>query len=143
MRRGTTPTIVFHLPFGVEEINNCEVYFSQNDELIIEKKFEDCVLDGSTLSVTLTQAETLAFSSDDNGRVEMQLRFVFVDGSVDATTITKEKAKKILKDGEIEARVIPEPEPTPEPEPEEPVEPEEPTEPTEPTDNGEEDNNGD
>lgn len=101
MRRGTTPTIVFHLPFDVSTIHYCEVYFSQNDELIVEKKMSDCLLSGNMLSVTLTQADTLAFSSDDNGRVEMQLRFVFTDGSVDATTIVKEKAKKILKDGEI------------------------------------------
>jgi hypothetical protein len=99
MRRGTTPTIVFHLPFDVSTIHNCEVYFAQNDELIIEKKMSDCILSGATLSVTLTQADTLAFSSD--GKVEMQLRFVFTDGSVDATTIVKEKANKILKDGEI------------------------------------------
>lgn len=101
MRRGTTPTIVFHLPFNVSTIHNVEVYFAQDDELIIEKKMSDCILSGTTLSVTLTQADTLAFSTDDNGRVEMQLRFVFTDGSVDATTIIKEKAKKILKDGEI------------------------------------------
>ena len=101
MRRGTTPTIVFHLPFNVSTIHNVEVYFAQDDELIIEKKMSDCILSGTTLSVTLTQADTLAFSTDGNGRVEMQLRFVFTDGSVDATTIIKEKAKKILKDGEI------------------------------------------
>lgn len=101
MRRGTTPTIVFHLPFNVSTIHNVEVYFAQDDELIIEKKMSDCILSGTTLSVTLTQADTLAFSTDDNGRIEMQLRFVFTDGSVDATTIIKEKAQKILKDGEI------------------------------------------
>ena len=121
MRRGTTPTIVFHLPFNTSEIRNVEVYFAQDDELIVEKGKDDCTLNGTMLSVTLTQAETLRFSSDDNGKIEMQLRFVFLDGSVEATTIVKEKARKILKNSEIEVTEE-EPEPTPEPEPTEPTE---------------------
>ena len=102
MRRGTTPTIVFHLPFNVSEIRNVEVYFAQNDELLVEKGKEECVLSGTTLAVTLTQEETLRFDSEDNGKIEMQLRFVYNDGAVEATTIVKEKAKKRLKDGEID-----------------------------------------
>lgn len=100
MRRGTTPTITFNLPFDVSTVRNCEVYFAQNDELLVTKEMEDCVLSGQTLAVTLTQAETLSF--DDDVKLEVQARFVFTDGSVDATNIIKQKVKEILKDGEID-----------------------------------------
>ncbi len=100
MRRGTTPTITFNLPFSVDTVRNVEVYFSQNDDLIIEKKMDDCVLDGTTLAVTLSQAETLLLNDDT--KMKMQARFVFTDGSVDATDIIKGKVKEILKDGEID-----------------------------------------
>lgn len=98
--RGTTPTITFNLPFDVSEIRNCEVYFAQNDELLVTKEIEDCVLDGRTLSVTLSQEDTLAF--DDDAKLEMQIRFVFTNGTVDATQIVKGKIGRILKDGEID-----------------------------------------
>lgn len=100
MRRGTTPTLTFNLPFDVSTVRNVEVYFAQNDAPIITKEMEDCVLSGRTLAVTLTQAETLSF--DDDAKLEVQARFVFTDGSVDATNIIKQKVKEILKDGEID-----------------------------------------
>ena len=100
MRRGTTPTITFNLPFDVSTVRNCEVYFAQNDELLVTKAMEDCVLTGTTLAVTLSQAETLSF--DEEEKLEVQARFVFTDGSVDATEIIKQKVKEILKDGEID-----------------------------------------
>ena len=100
MRRGTTPTLTFNLPFSVSTIRNCEVYFAQNDELVLEKSMEDCVLSGTTLAVTLTQEESLLF--DEEEKTEIQARFVFTDGSVDATDIVKDKIKKILKEGVID-----------------------------------------
>lgn len=100
MRRGTTPTITFNLPFNVSTVRNVEVYFAQNDGLVFEKDMEDCVLSGTTLAVTLTQAETLLL--DDEEKLKIQARFVFTDGSVDATEIIKGKVKEILKDGEID-----------------------------------------
>lgn len=98
--RGTTPTVTFSLPFDVSTIRNCEVYFAQNDELLVTKAMEDCVLEDRTLSVTLTQSDTLQF--DDDAKLEMQIRFVFTNGAVDATQIIKGKIGRILKDGEID-----------------------------------------
>lgn len=98
--RGTTPTITFNLPFDVSEIRKCEVYFAQNDTLLLTKETSDCTLDGRTLSVTLTQEDTLRF--EDDAKIEMQIRFVFTSGSVDATQIVKGKIGRILKDGEID-----------------------------------------
>lgn len=100
MRRGTTPTITFSLPFNVNTVRNVEVYFAQNDELVLEKSMDECVLSGTTLAVTLSQADTLLL--DDEEKLQIQVRFVFTDGSVDATEIIKGKVKEILKDGEID-----------------------------------------
>ena len=97
--RGTTPVITFNLPFDVSTIKNCEVYFSQNDVLLITKTMSECVLDGKILVTTLTQADTLSFDEDE--KLQIQVRFVFTDGTVDATEIIKGRVGKILKDGEI------------------------------------------
>ncbi len=98
--RGTTPSITFNLPFSVSTIKNCEVYFAQDDELLVTKTKNECTLSGNTLTTTLTQADTLKF--DDESKVEIQIRFVFTNGSVDATQIIKAKVGRILKDGEID-----------------------------------------
>lgn len=98
--RGTTPTITFNLPFSTSLIHKCEIYFAQDDELLLTKKLEDCVLGNTSLSVTLSQADTLAFSED--AKIQMQIRFVFTSGAVDATNIIKSKIGKILKEGEID-----------------------------------------
>lgn len=97
--QGTTPTVTFNLPFDVDTIENCEVYFGQNDELLVTKGYNDCVLSGNTLSVTLKQRDTLNF--DPAERLQMQLRFRFNDGSVDATKIIKGKVDDLLSDATI------------------------------------------
>lgn len=99
MRRGTTPTIAFNLPFDTSTIRNCEIYFSQDDSLLLTKGKDECTLSGALLYVTLTQEETLMF--DDEIKLQIQVRFVFTDGTVDATTILKEKVEQILKEGVI------------------------------------------
>lgn len=98
--RGTTPTVTFNLPFNVSTIKNCEVYFGQNDELLFTKGYDDCAFDGTVMTVTLSQAETLQFDEDE--KMQMQVRFVFTDDSVDATKVMKGKVGQILKDGEID-----------------------------------------
>lgn len=97
--RGTTPTFIINLPFNTSTLTNCEMYFAQEDELLVTKSLEDFEADGTTLTISLTQADTLLFSDDE--KLQIQLRFLFTDGSVEATTIMKKKVGEILKDGEI------------------------------------------
>ena len=100
--RGTTPTVTFNLPLEVEQITNCEVYFSQAGRLLLVKHMDDCEMfdDEDVLAVTLTQAETLLFDPDI--KLEMQIRFVFEDGAVEATNIVRTRVGRILKGGEID-----------------------------------------
>ncbi len=97
--QGTTPTITFNLPFDVSTIQNCEVYFGQNDELLVTKGYNDCVLDDQTLQVTLKQSDTLQF--DPSEKLQIQIRFRYTDGSVDATEIIKGKIGDLLSDSII------------------------------------------
>ena len=97
--QGTTPTVTFNLPFNVSTIKNCEVYFGQNDELLVTKGYNDCVLSGTTLSVTLKQKDTLQFDSAE--KLQIQIRFRFTDDSVDATKIIKGKVEDLLSDAPI------------------------------------------
>lgn len=98
--RGTTPTLVFNLPFLASTVKYCEVYFAQEDNLLLTKTYSDCTLSEKKLQLTLSQEDTLKF--DDEQRLQIQIRFVFNDDSVNATSIIKAKIGKILKDGEID-----------------------------------------
>ena len=97
--QGTTPTVTFNLPFDVSTIKNCEVYIGQNDELLVTKGYNDCVLSGTTLSVTLKQKDTLQF--DPAEKLQIQIRFRYNDDSVDATEIIKGKISDLLSDAVI------------------------------------------
>lgn len=106
MIRGTTPTLEFNLPFLASLIKTAQILISYVDnfkEVVIEKKFEDCVLGETTISTDLTQEETLAFPAPT--MVEVQLRVVVNQDGKDvalATDIYKVKVKKLLKDGVLE-----------------------------------------
>ena len=100
MIRGTTPTITFNLPFQANLITNCEVYFAQDGVMKVVKYKDACEMSGKTLSVKLSQAETLLL--DPEIQVEMQVRMVFEDGSVEATNIVRGNVGRILKGGEID-----------------------------------------
>lgn len=100
--RGTTPTVIFNLPFNVSMIKNCEVYFAQNDEVLFMKGYNDCVFADTAMQVTLQQKDTLLL--DDGEKLQIQIRFRFTDDSVDATEIIKDKVGKLLSDEPIYSR---------------------------------------
>ena len=72
MIRGTTPTHTFALPFDTSAVKSAKVIYVQSDAVVLEKT--SCTMDGNTLSVRLTQEETLKFDCKKN--VEIQLRIL-------------------------------------------------------------------
>ena len=106
MRRGTTPTHIFTYEGVTDEghaINLAEadelyITYQQAGINLLEKTLEDCTFGENTVSVTLTQAETLAFSGI--GAVSVQIRAKFGSQAV-ACNIIKTTVEEILKDGEI------------------------------------------
>ena len=72
MRRGTTPTHTFALPFETSQLTKVRIVYAQGDAPIITKEIEDCTLEGNTITVKLTQEDTLKL---DNAKyVSIQLR---------------------------------------------------------------------
>ena len=98
MRRGSTPTNTFDVDIDLRGAT-VFVTYGQGGRNIIEKTGEDVVINEHTLEVHLTQKETLEFI---DGTVEIQVRYVFPNGSADASNIMRTTAERILKDGVIE-----------------------------------------
>lgn len=83
MRRGTTPTHTFVLPFNVEAVQAVQVIYRQDGENILVLEKEDCTMSGKVVSVRLTQEDTFAFKDDTN--VEIQIRVLTEDGEAMAS----------------------------------------------------------
>lgn len=78
MIRGTTPTHTFEIPFNTSMIASVRVVYAQDDAVIVTKCTEDCIFDGNTINVTLTQEDTLKF--DCKKCVQIQLRVLTTGG---------------------------------------------------------------
>lgn len=100
MYRGTTPIFTFKLPFSGEEITVLSVCFAQQNQIILEKALCDCVVEENTVSVKLSEEETLLFNHE-KGLVEMQLRVGCGEARM-ASNIMIISVKRILKDGCLE-----------------------------------------
>lgn len=100
MRRGTTPTHTFTLPFDCSEITTLNIAYAQGDEVIVEKTLSDCEIDGNTLSVTLAEEETLLFDCKKRC-AEIQIR-VAQGVKKFASDIFKVPVDRILKEGCLE-----------------------------------------
>lgn len=98
--RGTTPTNTFNVNV---DLTGCEVLYvtyKQAGRTIIEKAMSDCTVTETSVTVKLTQAETLRFRSDD-GPVSIQIRAGWDNGERVASTKVRTTVDGILKDGEI------------------------------------------
>lgn len=100
MRRGTTPTICYNIPIDTSLIDVSYITFSQAGEEVFTKELHDCNLGENSLTVTLTQEETLKLSCNGK-RVEMQIRLRLNDGTALASNIMTVEVEKTLLDGVI------------------------------------------
>lgn len=98
MRRGTTPTITISTDISLVEASNFFLTFKQGDRIIFEKTLDDVTITEDTVSVWLSQAETLALK--DGRMVSFQIRATLGDQKV-ASNIMTAKVEEILKGGEI------------------------------------------
>ena len=99
MMRGTTPTLEFTVPFNTNILAEAWVTLSQNREVILNKELEDCACSERTLSVKLTQEETLRLNCDC--KTEIQVRVRTIEGEAMASEIITVNTDRILKDGVI------------------------------------------
>ena len=96
MIRGTTPTHTFQIPFSTSLLKEIRISYAQGNSVIVEKSTEDCRLDGTEITVKLTQEETMRFS--ETKLAELQLRVKLNDGNVLATPVLRLDVGELLKD---------------------------------------------
>lgn len=96
MYRSTTPLHTFTLPFETSRLSKALITYSQNGEIVLEKTEADCTLDGCDIAIRLTQEETLLFTTQNDTRVNIQLKVKTTDGLVYASNIVKKFANDCL-----------------------------------------------
>ena len=101
IRRGTTPTHTFTVDVDLTQATALYITYKQNDKVVVEKSIEDCTITAETVTVELSQAESLKFNASSNLPVEIQIRAKFVDGTAIASNIMESDVGRILKGGEI------------------------------------------
>lgn len=72
MFRGSTPTHTFHLPVDTSTLKMIRITYKQLSRTVLEKTEADVEKDGATVTLTLTQEETLKFHN--SGPVLVQLK---------------------------------------------------------------------
>jgi hypothetical protein len=97
MIRGTTPTHTFNIPFDTSLVDEVKITYAQEDEIVLTKGTSDCVLDGSTIQVTLSQEDTFKFDQNKFS-VQIQLRILTKSGEVLASIIEHVGLSKCLDD---------------------------------------------
>lgn len=72
--KGTTPTITFTCSkIDCGNITLLNICFVQEEKIVLEKCLQDCVIEGNTIKLTLSEEDTLLFDCD-KGLITMQLR---------------------------------------------------------------------
>ena len=110
MRRGTTPTHFFGIPFDIPAGSKIRIVYAQNNKVILERTTETCAIKEGGISVTLTDKETLKFDckSHYSGRevapipIEIQIGIKTPDGcKLWSDIITTDVERCLREDGVI------------------------------------------
>ena len=96
--RGTTPKLVFTLPFSADRLRTIYITFSQGRAETLIKHGDQISADGNTLTLQLSQEETLKFIDYP---VEIQIRAIDTDGNAIASKIITADVARILQNGVI------------------------------------------
>lgn len=101
MIRGTTPVLEFTLPFDTSLIAEMYITLTQNGTTTLEKTLSDCNCSGTSVSLTLTQEDTLGLRQQPRSQGEMQIRVRTTAGEALASDIMSVHVGRILKEGVI------------------------------------------
>lgn len=99
MIRGTTPTHVFTLPFDTVMVKTIKITYRQNCIVKLTKRNDDCIFDGNTVTIKLTQDDTLAFMGGTC--VEIGIRVLTLNGEAFASNIMRVRCSECLGDDEV------------------------------------------
>lgn len=95
--RGTTDTLDFVLDTDLSNITAMEITFAQYGFERFTKTLDEVTIDGQTISVPLSQEDTLKLKAKDP--LSIQIRVLFASGEADATDIVRMSVGEILKGG--------------------------------------------
>lgn len=95
MRQGTTPTHYFELPFDVSFVEKARIIYKQTDDIVLTKEDSDLEKNGNTLTVRLTQEETLRF--DPYRVVQIQVRLLSPAGDSMVSDIMRASVDECLE----------------------------------------------
>ena len=73
MRRGTTPTHIFTLPFDASLVTDVRVLYSQGGKIYIRKCMEDCSLSGNKVTLKLTREETMSLQGNSFLSIQIEV----------------------------------------------------------------------
>lgn len=97
MTQGTTPTVKLHLNGTEADLTDAarvRVIFSQGDQVLkVDGPGPRVEVEPNTVTVTLTQEETLLFSP---GTLMVQVRWTLEDGTTAATLVTTMRVHRTL-----------------------------------------------
>lgn len=97
--RGTTPTNVFNVNVDLRDVEDILITYSQKGKPVINKTISDVDITENSVTVTLTQTETLKL--DHVYDVQIQIRALFDDGTAIASDIISVDVGAILYEGVI------------------------------------------
>lgn len=100
MIRGTTPTHTFKIPLDTSRIESVRVIYSQNDVVKIVKTGDSCTIGPDTITVKLTQEETL--SLDSCLIVKIQIRVLTTSGDALVSKVVRVTVDECLENEVIE-----------------------------------------
>ena len=100
MRRLTTPTHTFTLPFDASVVDKFLLTYVQNDIIVLEKTGADVSVDGNVWSVYLTQSETKKFKP---GVAHCQVRVLTKDGQAVASEVMTFAVTHVFNDDILES----------------------------------------
>lgn len=99
MRRLTTPTHSFTLPFDASVVDKFLLTYVQDEITILEKTEEDVQVEGNVWSVDLTQEETKKFKP---GTASCQIRVLTTDGKALSSDLFHFAVRKVYNEVVLE-----------------------------------------
>lgn len=96
MIRGTTPIHIFHLPIETSTLKEVRITYQQLGRDLIEKTETDVEMEGTTISLTLTQEETLKFVNGQ--KVRLQVKVLTTGNVVLASPVKELSVSEILNE---------------------------------------------
>lgn len=95
MRRGTTPTHIFTLPFSTDNIQNATIVYAQKDCVVLSKTMSNLSFNDNTIELKLTQEDTLKLAPCV---VDIQIRVLTRSGDALASSIMSDMVYDSLSD---------------------------------------------